>query len=213
MATSQGGSSEHIHQTAAQILLRSLDKKAPLLDLGAGRGEFAELLAGLDFNSIDACDGYFSPEETNQKIRFTRTDLNKDLPYGDSTFMGVTALEVIEHLENPRAFVREIARILKPGGLVLISTPNLESFTSLASLAFRGYPSAFAPACYPAHISPLLEIDLRRILKENSFINARTIFSGQGRMPAMDLEWRKLLGPLARGKRFSDNYFITAKKA
>ena len=49
----------------------------------------------------------------------------------------VTALEVIEHLENPRAFCRELARVAKPGGWVVVTTPNQLSLLSLLSLVVK----------------------------------------------------------------------------
>ena len=45
--------------------------------------------------------------------------------YKDKSFDVVTATEVIEHLENPRLFLRDINRVLKPGGLCVLSTPNI----------------------------------------------------------------------------------------
>jgi 2-polyprenyl-3-methyl-5-hydroxy-6-metoxy-1,4-benzoquinol methylase len=36
----------------------------------------------------------------------------------------VASVETIEHLENPRAFMRQLARVVKPGGVVIVSTPN-----------------------------------------------------------------------------------------
>jgi 2-polyprenyl-3-methyl-5-hydroxy-6-metoxy-1,4-benzoquinol methylase len=212
MAASAGGSSEKIHARAAEALDKQISKDTPIVDLGAGVGTFAQLLLNQGFQSVEVCDGFFSPEGSSKNIRFTKANLNTALPFPDASFGAVTALEVIEHLENPRAFVKEIVRILKPGGFAIVSTPNLESITSLTSLIFRGYPSAFAPSCYPAHITPLLEIDLRRIFKENGLVNTKTFFTNEGRMPSTDLSWSKLLGPLARGRRFSDNYLLTAKK-
>jgi ubiquinone/menaquinone biosynthesis C-methylase UbiE len=46
------------------------------------------------------------------------------LPFGDRTFDSITSFETIEHLEDGRSFVAELARVLTPGGICIVSTPN-----------------------------------------------------------------------------------------
>lgn len=209
---SEGGSSLHILTRAAKAVERNVAREAKLLDLGCGKGEFLQNLRMLGWTAVHGCDGMEYKDAALEGIEFRKSDLNRNLPYESASFDAVTAIEVIEHLENPRAFVREIGRVLRPGGFLLLSTPNNESLTSLASLLFRGYYSAFAPACYPAHITPLLAIDLQRILRETEFTDTRFEWTNQGRIPASDLKWSAFLGPFARGKRFSDNVLVTAKR-
>jgi 2-polyprenyl-3-methyl-5-hydroxy-6-metoxy-1,4-benzoquinol methylase len=64
-------------------------------------------------------------------------NLNESLPYSDATFDAVVSLEVIEHLKNPRHFMREIERILKVSGRCLITTPNQISLASKLCLLLR----------------------------------------------------------------------------
>ena len=63
-------------------------------------------------------------------IRCDYIDLNQKLPYGMESFDYVMCIEVIEHLENPHHIVREIARVLRPRGKVVLSTPNIANFYS-----------------------------------------------------------------------------------
>lgn len=74
----------------------------------------------------------------------------------------------IEHLENPRAFIRVLVRLTKPGGWVFVTTPNQLSLLSQMTLMLKNQFNAFqeAPSLYPAHITALLEIDLIRITTE-----------------------------------------------
>lgn len=80
----------------------------------------------------------------------------------------VAAVEIIKHLENPRAFVRELVRLVCPGGTIVVTTPNQLSLLSKWTLMIKGQFNAFqdGPGLFPAHLSALLEIDLRRIARE-----------------------------------------------
>jgi SAM-dependent methyltransferase len=67
---------------------------------------------------------------------FKATDLSRALPWSDAFFDAVLSVEGIEHLENRHAYLREIARVLKPGGTLVLTTPNIVSLRS--RVRFRG---------------------------------------------------------------------------
>jgi SAM-dependent methyltransferase len=129
-----------------------------------------------------------------------------------ASFDVVIAAEVIEHLENPRAVVREMFRLLRPGGRALLSTPNNESFRSRVALLVRGHFVAFGDTSYPAHITALVRKDLTRILAEAGFGRPRfasrklAVCPGDRRGPGSHSSG------VARGVRFSDNVLVTAEK-
>ena len=56
------------------------------------------------------------------------------LPFADNSFDLVLSSEVIEHILEPEHFVQEIARVLKPDGYLLLTTPNWNSFFWLGAL-------------------------------------------------------------------------------
>ena len=66
-------------------------------------------------------------------------DLRKPLPYADASFDVVLLVEVIEHLENHRIAIGELARILKPGGVLILTTPNIMRLNSRLHFLFSGY--------------------------------------------------------------------------
>jgi SAM-dependent methyltransferase len=66
-------------------------------------------------------------------------DLRKPLPYADASFDIVLLVEVIEHLENHRIAIGELARILKPGGVLILTTPNIMRLNSRLHFLFSGY--------------------------------------------------------------------------
>jgi 2-polyprenyl-3-methyl-5-hydroxy-6-metoxy-1,4-benzoquinol methylase len=208
---SKGSSSDHIYANALQIIGKKPKPTTSLLDLGCGRGGFSELVAKELGYTVHCCDAKAYSEEIHRYF-FREADLNQTLPYGDESFDFVVSLEVIEHIENPRHFLREARRVTKTGGLILFSTPNNESLTSILSLLVRGYFSAFSNSDYPAHISPLLRIDAVRILSEIGFSGSKVSWSDRGRVPGSNLHWQDILGGLCKGRLFSDNYFVHAVK-
>ena len=73
-------------------------------------------------------------------------DLNLDpLPYANGKFDLVTCTEVVEHLENYRRLLREMYRVLKPGGTVIITTPNVLNLQSRFRFLFFGFWNLFGP--------------------------------------------------------------------
>jgi 2-polyprenyl-3-methyl-5-hydroxy-6-metoxy-1,4-benzoquinol methylase len=100
------------------------DKNAAILDVGCGNGAFLKSLADSGHKHLSAADiennlTLLSPD------RFMELDLSFDkLPVPDASFDAITAWEVIEHLENPHNFIREVHRTLKHGGYFIVSIPN-----------------------------------------------------------------------------------------
>lgn len=111
----------------AQRLVQGLD----VLDAGAGEGYGSEILAasaasvtGVD---LDA-DVVRRAEARYPSARFQAADLMA-LPYPDHAFGAVVSLQVIEHLHTPQEFLAECARVLVPGGLLVLATPNRLTFS------------------------------------------------------------------------------------
>lgn len=63
--------------------------------------------------------------------------LKKDLPFQERSFDLITMLAVLEHLDHPEAILKEIARLLRPGGGLLLTVPSWYAKPVLEFLAFR----------------------------------------------------------------------------
>lgn len=114
-------------------------------DLPCGAGAFSARLAqrGMQVTSVDleaVHPFYFDP------ARRVLADANMPLPFANMEFDALFSIEGIEHLENPSFFLRECARVVKPYGLVFLSTPNVDSYRSRRSAYLHGYPKYFRPA-------------------------------------------------------------------
>ena len=192
-------------------------RTARLLDVGCGHGHLLTELAAAGYSDLTGCDGIEHPDSLPAGARFTRHDLEQGLGVEAEGFDVVTSIEVIEHLENPRAHVRQLHGACRPGGRVVLSTPNALSLVSKLSFLFRGYFAYFDDWNYPAHITPVLPIDLGRIFAEIGFHQIEVCFSNAGRMVKLDASWQSLFGRaigsrLFRGAPFSDQVFVVARK-
>jgi SAM-dependent methyltransferase len=206
-ALSGGSSDRQVHAFVARVVRESQPKKGTIVDVGCGSGGLAATLLGT-FERYVGCDlvsykGF--PEEP--WASFVPANLDEP-PYPLASLMGdvVIAVETIEHLENPRRFARELTRIAKPGGLVIVTTPNQLSILSKMTLLLKNQFNAFQEGSYPAHITALLEVDLLRIALECGLVDAEVHYAGAGRMPFTERHWPGFL----RGRTFSDNVLLRA---
>ena len=123
-----------------------------LLDVGCGAGLAAEALAGLghDVLGIDAASDAIAAAEAHaagQNLSLAyRTAAAEDLVAEGAAFPVVTALEVIEHVADPAAFLRLLASLLAPGGLIVVSTLN----RTLRSLAVAKIGAEYIARLLPA---------------------------------------------------------------
>jgi 2-polyprenyl-3-methyl-5-hydroxy-6-metoxy-1,4-benzoquinol methylase len=123
----------------------------------------------------------------------------------------VTAVETIEHLENPWAFGRALARIVKPGGWIAITTPNQLSLLSLLTLVTRRRFSAFQDSHYPAHRTALLESDLERMAAAAGLEDLEVTYTHHGRVPLTAIHYPEALARMFP-RALSDNLMLIARR-
>jgi len=122
---------------------RSESKGLKILDVGAGEGALTQKLHELGHH-MQACDLF--PEVFKVPgIHCDKVDITLTFPYPDGSFDRVIAVEVTEHILDHEIFFSEINRILKPGGKLYVSTPNVLSMKSRIRFLFRGFLFAFNP--------------------------------------------------------------------
>ena len=146
-----------IHTKVREVLeplLSSLPKK--ILDAAAGNGYLTEWLIsrGATVTPFD-----ISREDWRvPAVQCRYSDFNQRIDADDDYFDISVSIETIEHLENPFQFIRELGRVTKPTGIVLITTPNVHSIRSRIKYLFSGMPTLFeytADDHMGQHISPV----------------------------------------------------------
>lgn len=108
-----------------------------ILDLGCGDGNYSIRLQELGFEVI-ASDMDLERFKYRNLIKFEVCNLEKSLPFPESSFDYILFLEVIEHLYNPDFVIEQIKRVLKPSGVLIISTPNILNLGSRLRFLFEG---------------------------------------------------------------------------
>jgi SAM-dependent methyltransferase len=78
-------------------------------------------------------------------VRFLRLDLDAPLPFSDGAFDAVVSLEGIEHLHSPARCLAEFCRVLRPGGRLVLTTPNINNVQSRWHYLIGGQFSGFRP--------------------------------------------------------------------
>ncbi|MFM7466155.1 MAG: class I SAM-dependent methyltransferase [Cyanobium sp.] len=152
----------HPH-VAAKVRELVPQAQARILDLGCGSGALLERLEVMGYRDLTGVD--IRPPATTEAIRYVQADLDQfRLDAADGSFDLALAVEVIEHIENPGLFLAELARLLKPGGLALFTTPNLHSPQAKLLFALRDRLKQFDAKGDPTHITPIVLFPFTRLL-------------------------------------------------
>ena len=147
-------------------LLPVAENGPKLLDIPAGAGHLGDEMAQRGYRVTNA-------DFNHDRDEYVFADMTKRLPFDDNSFDAVTCLEGIEHMLDPFALVGELTRVCKPGGTVVISTPNIMSYHSRVQFLFTGTFAQFCPTHIPTvardaqldrgHVSPIGLAQLRSI--------------------------------------------------
>jgi SAM-dependent methyltransferase len=207
---SRGTSGDAIYQMVAEEVARHHPGGGVLIDVGCGVGRLHSYLASRFDRYVGADVIRFDDFPGDAEFREVNLDAQGvDLP--DDSADVVVAAETIEHVENPRAFARELVRLARPGGWVVITTPNQLSLLSKLTLVVKNQFNAFQDGCYPAHLTALLEVDLRRIAAECGLIDVAVAYSGRGRIPGTPCHYPGWLSRLLP-RALSDNVLVAGRK-
>jgi len=212
---SAGESAAVIHAAVVAALTARGVHARCLLDVGCGTGSLRPRVQSI-------CERYIGADAIRHDglppgAEFVLANLDTGrVALPDGACDVVACIETIEHVENPRALMRELVRLTAAGGWLVVTTPNQLSVLSKLTLLTKNEFVHFQerPGLYPAHISALLEVDLVRICRENGLKDVDVRYTGRGRVPFTARDWPSPLRAIsgAKGRAFSDNVVVVARK-
>lgn len=121
----------------AKKVVKYIPQNSRVLDLGCGYNGFFlknnrnKIMGGIGI------DISVNKNNSDSKIKLINHDLNLGLPFKENFFDAVVSLANLEHLENPIQNLHEIYRVLKSGGILLLTTPTIYAKPALEFLSFR----------------------------------------------------------------------------
>lgn len=127
-----------LHEFMATKAVQYFNTAGTLLDIAAGSGAMSQRMKDMGYQ-VTAMDYVTENFKLHESTPFVTANLNelfsKQFLF---PFDAIVAMEIIEHLENSRNFIRECFKLLEPGGKLIVSTPNIDSPASIASFLRSG---------------------------------------------------------------------------
>lgn len=154
---------------AFELVRRNVHPGGRVLELSCGAGILADALLDAGYE-VRGSNYSIYPGVTPRVPVDTGVDLLKPLPYADASFDCVVLSEVLQNVPDHLAVLREVARVLKRGGVFVLTTPNMMGVKSRLHFLFTGYfkvkwdfighdvplEQAFAFHNHPVHLPVLL---------------------------------------------------------
>lgn len=189
--TPPGGPQDRILEMGAYLQITPLLKSR--LGYGEVRGCYYGPAGAVDHRQVTSTDG--ETFSIDLELFDAETDA---FPYPDGYFTTVLCCELIEHLHaDPMHMMAEINRILKPGGRLVLTTPNIGSLRAIAAVLQGHHPGFFPAYLRPAHGAPQEDRHNReytpkevRFLLNDAGFEVERLETGPFReCPTPELEW------------------------
>ncbi|MGD0200500.1 MAG: class I SAM-dependent methyltransferase [Bryobacteraceae bacterium] len=155
------------------FVLSHFPKTCRILDCGAGSGAWVEKLRAAGYSSVYAVDRW--RVDYAGTAPFAEIDLNSDFAaraaeaFGQKSFDLITAIEVVEHLENPSHFLRQCRALLEGRGALLITSPNPGCAPGRLRFLATGHLRHFDEHGDATHITPIFPSLLQRMASTAGF--------------------------------------------
>ncbi|OLC60476.1 MAG: hypothetical protein AUG14_04625 [Candidatus Rokubacteria bacterium 13_1_20CM_2_68_19] len=184
----------------------ALDSAERLVDVGCGVGNLIGVARGR-CQTVHGCDvsEVAVVEACGRGVIGVCADLNTGaLPYRSGAFDRATCLEVIEHVIDPLQLLRELHRVLRPAGRLILTTPNIRYFRNVARLVWRGeFPHTTTDTFVwgGGHLHYFTRRDLAGLLVSAGFEPPRFLINAR----QFERSWkRRVLARLIGSERFGE---------
>lgn len=162
-----------------RAVLTGLPAGSPVLDAGCGPGDYCAVIAGMGLRAVGVDISAAVVAHARRRhpgVSFHAAALERGLPFADGSFAAAWCSEVLEHLFDVHAALAELNRVLRPGGLLVLTTPYHGLVKNLI-IAVRGFDAHYHP--YLSHIRFFSRRTLGECLGRAGFAPAR--WGGIGR--------------------------------
>jgi len=168
---------EPVFRHAFSLLQRRVPRAGAVLDIGCGIGTFLAVCreGGWDVAGVEPSEGACRVARSEYDLELTNALFSSAL-FPDRRFDAVFAAQVVHHLPDPVAFLADVDRVLAPGGVLMLRTPNLIALEPgfLVQRALRRERGFFlGPALYAFHPDTWRLILGRLGYEEVTFVNSR----------------------------------------
>jgi len=173
----------HLLHTATYRFAAPFTTGKDVLDYGCGTGYGAEMIAA-DARSVEAVDvapdaiAYGREHYARPNLEFQVIDAGGPLPFANGSFDSVISCQVIEHVATPDAYLREVVRVLRPGGTLVLATPDRRTRLLPLQRPWNHF-----------HLTEYSERSLTRLLTPH-FVTVESYTMG-GKRSVLDIELRR----------------------
>jgi SAM-dependent methyltransferase len=178
---------------------RAANRSAPsMLDVGCGSGTLLGLLKqrGFQVRGFDSSAEAAGIAKSESGVDVVVGSRLQDAGFGDESFDLVTLFHVMEHVTDPRGVLREVRRLLRPAGRLVLQVPNIESWQ------FRLFGVRWYGLDVPRHVINYSNQAMQRLLGESGFEVRRTRhFNLRDNAPALASSLFPSLDPISRSVR------------
>lgn len=199
----QAAARERIWRRRLALAAERVPPPARLLDVGCGAGDFLARARARGYQVAGTELSAYGAEATRAAglSAFQGEIWEAGLPAG--SFDLVTCWHVIEHVADPRRVLEEICRLLRPGGWLLLATPNLEDriFRAAYRLTRGRRPALYEPDERELHLFVFSADSLRRLAERSGFEGVRVGFDrgaaavwGKRAVDGLAYAWFRLTG-------------------
>lgn len=173
--TSLGRSASEIHEAAIAAARPTAGLR--WLDIGCGRGDALRVIWSrhepAELAGVDVID-WLAPD-LRDAVTLTVAPAEEAVLACDPADR-VLLIECLDDLNAPWSVLRSAARLVRPGGELVVSVPNVASLRGRAEFALRGYPSSCRPMD-PAQHTPVLPHVVKRVLREEGLAVPRATYA------------------------------------